>query len=75
MFAFLETQACGSEDIRFDIEEAIYWFAAAYHGGQWTNLYAALSTSDYTPGMFQNMPNDGLFYDMLVAEYANPEGN
>jgi hypothetical protein len=77
MYAFLETQACGSEDIRFDIEEAIYWFAADYHGGQWSNLYEALCASEYNPGMCARGPSDAFFYDMLVAEYGdtNPEGN
>lgn len=26
---------------KFDIEEAIYWFAHDYHSGQWSNLYSA----------------------------------
>lgn len=31
-------------------EIAIYWFACHWHGGQNTNLYAALSNSPYSPG-------------------------
>lgn len=34
----------------FDIESAIYWFANDYHGGQNSNLYSALSTSQFRPG-------------------------
>lgn len=34
----------------FDVEEAAYWLAAHHHGGQWSNLYAALCASPYTPG-------------------------
>ena len=35
---------------KFDIEAAIYWFSDNWHGGQWSNLYSALSTSPYRPG-------------------------
>jgi len=38
------------EGWKFDIEAAIYWFANHWHGGQWSNLYSALSTSPYNPG-------------------------
>ncbi len=57
----------------FDREEAIYWFAAHYHGGQWTNLYSALSTSEYRPGAMTTEPEPGstaaMIYDELVARY------
>ncbi len=33
-----------------DVEEVIYWFAYAYHDGQWSELYSALSTSEFHPG-------------------------
>lgn len=71
MYDFL-AQACGGEeDIRFDIEEAIYWFANNYHSGQWSNLYAALCQSDYSPGPITNAPTDPFMYNMLVDEYAD----
>lgn len=35
---------------RFDVEAAIYWLAHDYHGGQWSNLYAALCASPFRPG-------------------------
>jgi hypothetical protein len=38
------------EESSGDIEAAIYWFAYEWHGGQFTNLYSALSTSPYSPG-------------------------
>ena len=50
MTEFLATQTCG-EDMRDDIEIAIYWFAMYWHSGQSSNLYSALSTSPYHPGM------------------------
>lgn len=37
-------------DGHWDYEEAMYWFANDYHGGQTSNLYSALSTSEYRPG-------------------------
>jgi len=70
MFDFLAAQAGGEEDVRFDIEEAIYWFANNYHSGQWSNLYSALSTSEFKPSRLSNGSNDPLFYDMLISEYA-----
>lgn len=33
-----------------DTEEAIYWFAADYHGGQWSNLYSVLCSAKFRPG-------------------------
>lgn len=71
MYSFLETQACGGEDIRFDIEEAIYWFASDWHGGQWSNLYAALCNSEYTPSQLSRHASNPFFYDALVAHYGD----
>jgi hypothetical protein len=67
MLAFLETT--GVED-EFDREEAVYWFAANYHGGQSSNLYEALSMSPYAPGLATNEPDDDFAYDLLISEYA-----
>lgn len=36
-------------------EEAAYYLAAHYHGGQWSNLYSVLSTSEFRPG--RNAPD------------------
>jgi len=60
----------------FDMEAAIYWFANHYHGGQWTNLYSVLSTSDYKPGpMHRDIKDDEsetatMMYDALVDKYG-----
>jgi hypothetical protein len=48
MRAFLRQIDCEADE--FDVEGAIYWFSSDWHGGQWSNLYSALSTSDYRPG-------------------------
>ncbi len=57
----------------FDRETALYWFAADYHGGQWTNLYSMLSTSRYRPGRMESGPEEDTAsadcYAALVAEY------
>ena len=71
MYAFLTSQACGEDDLRFDFEEAIYWFASDYHSGQWSNLYAVLCASEYTPSQLSRAASNPFFYDMLVAEYAS----
>ena len=53
-------------------EPAIYWFAAEYHGGQGSNLYAALCASPYTPGWIEcACPEDARkAYDLLVTEFG-----
>ena len=44
---------------RFEIEAAAYYLAAHYHGGQWSNLYSALSCSPFKPGAAQSdLPDD-----------------
>ncbi len=62
---------------RFDMEGAIYWFASHYHGGQWSNLYSALSTSHFRPGPSVNGPEkDSMEEDMykaLEAEYGGQQ--
>ncbi len=74
MFAFLTELACDEihEEHDVDREEAIYWFAANYHGGQSSNLYEALSQSRYSPGPCSSGPAEGLaqdFYDALELYY------
>jgi hypothetical protein len=43
---------------RFAIVEAHYWFAAHYHDGQFSDLYARLSRISryFNPGMMHNGP-------------------
>jgi hypothetical protein len=60
----------------FDIEEAIYWFAHDWHGGQGSNLYAALSASPFTPSPTASYIDadsaTGYLYDELEARYTTP---
>ncbi len=69
MRAFLTMQQCGDYD-EFATEEAIYWFANDYHGGQASNLYSALSTGGFRPGPCANGPEDDYLYEALEYEYA-----
>ncbi len=60
----------------WDVEPAIYWFANDYHGGQSSNLYSALSTSDYQPGRLMGdvgCEGEGAeaAYERLVDQYAS----
>jgi len=71
MLTFLFAQ--GVED--FDAEAAIYVFAERNHGGQWSNLYSALSTSHFSPGPIWKIENDESAFDAyqsLEAEF-NPK--
>ena len=40
-----------SPKFNFDMEAAIYWFAADFHEGQFSDLYKIVSTSNYNPSM------------------------
>jgi len=61
----------GRDADEFDIEEAIYWFATDYHGGQSSNLYSALSTSEYRPGRMSNGPEEGSMGEMIYADLVD----
>ncbi len=70
MLDHLATLPFAAETDEFDREEAIYWFAADYHGGQWSNLYSALSTSPYSPGPLTNGPENPDLYQELEAAFV-----
>lgn len=73
MVAFLkQCQTFGAiEDMTFEVEEAIYWFAYLHHDGQYSNLYSALSTSPYSPSPLHSGPaEDDYLYECLVKEYG-----
>jgi hypothetical protein len=59
----------------FDIEAAIYWLASDYHGGQTSDLYSILSTSEFKPGPSHSSVEDEgetakMIYDMLAQEFS-----
>jgi hypothetical protein len=72
MLAYLASIPGIAEFDSFDIEEATYWFASDWHGGQWSSLYIALSASPFTPGINANAPGEpaGQLYDELEAHYT-----
>lgn len=74
MLAWFADQPFASETDEFDREEAIYWFASDYHGGQWSNLYSALCQSPYQAGAISNgcEPDSmaEMLYLELVADFA-----
>jgi len=55
-----------------DVESAIYWYASNNHTGQSSNLYSALSTSDYKPGRMESKPTGMAkeMYDLLIGEFG-----
>ena len=64
------------EELEFSMEEAIYWFSHDYHGGQSSNLYNTLSTSQFRPGPLTNKPSEGdssILYEYLTYEYTLPK--
>lgn len=74
MREFLAALPFADEADEFDREEAIYWFANDYHGGQSSDLYRALCNSPYSPGPIAKGPEAGgmgeVLYRELEAEYA-----
>lgn len=62
-----------NEDDVFDMEEAIYWFANDYHGGQGSDLYSALCASPFRPGAASNLEPGSMaerYYDDLCHEFT-----
>lgn len=37
-------------DDKFSIAQALYWYCADYHGGQWSKEYAVMCQLGYHPG-------------------------
>lgn len=66
--------ACGDPDEHlFDIEQAAYWLASDFHGGQNTDLYEALCASPYKPGLLESGPEPCLpaayIYELVATEH------
>lgn len=76
MLDALRDEVGTDEELKLACEEAIWWFANDYHGGQWSNLYAALCASPYIP----SPTNAGLseagtdLYCQLEALFIHAEG-
>jgi hypothetical protein len=68
MMEFLRQRYGREEGFEYDAEEAIYWFANWNHGGQSSNLYSVLSTSQFTPGRISNGPEKGSAAEMMEQD-------
>jgi len=80
MLDVLSSETGGFEGMdKFSAEEAIYWYAYNHHGGQWSNLYSALSTSDYKPSPLMKNIEDCddemtcAYYNTLVSNFGGEE--
>ncbi len=69
---YLATVLHQGED--FDVEEAIYWYAAYYHSGQTSNLYSALSMSQFIPSPISSGPEEGSMADWLYEDLEHEFG-
>jgi hypothetical protein len=63
---------------RWDIVEAHYWFAAHYHDGQFSELYARLCriSAYFKPSILSDGPsseNACLIYNQLESKHGFPE--
>ncbi len=79
MMHFLQQQfgRYGEEGFADSSEIAMYWFANHYHGGQWSNLYSVLSTSQFSPGPISRGPEpesmEADMYQALEAQFGGKE--
>src|ERR1035437_2053738 len=77
MLQFLQQQFGREEVFEGDAEAAMYWFANFNHGGQFSNLYSVLSSSEYTPGRIANGPeknsSEEMMYQSLESRFGNGE--
>lgn len=68
MLAFLLSMPCRSEEDADDALIACYWFASGWHGGQFSSLYSALSTSPYSPGPMMTLDKESETVREMVCE-------
>ena len=65
------------EEVHSEIPVAIWFFAAHYHGGQWSNLYAAMEQSGFKPGPTTVLASSSadstviLMYDSLADKFSS----
>jgi hypothetical protein len=66
--------AAGLDCDPFDIEEAVYWWCADHHSGQWSPEYAILSQSEFRPSPLSNGPAPDSAAKMLYDEMCAHAG-
>lgn len=74
MLEFIAQQYRGCHEmLENESAEAIHQFASEYHAGQNSNLYSALSQSEFRPGPMWSQTEEKSFardiYNSLVEEY------
>jgi hypothetical protein len=74
MLAYLASSPYAAECDEFDVECAVYWYANHYHGGQWSELYAAICESPYSPGLSERGPARDSAADLLYSELESEYG-
>lgn len=75
MLSYLSRIYGNEEGFEYDAEEAMYWFANFNHGGQSSNLYSVLSTSDYSPGPISRGPEEGSGAEMMMQDLESEFGS
>jgi hypothetical protein len=80
MLNVLSSEMSGFEGTdNFSAEEAIYWYAYDHHGGQNSNLYSVLSTTEYKPspllGSIEDITDEMTLtmYNTLVSNFGGEE--
>lgn len=58
-YSHLPPGSADDESRDLAVECAAYWYASDYHSGQWSDLYAALCASLYSPGLIETGPEPG----------------
>jgi hypothetical protein len=75
MLNYLQSLYGQEEGWKDEAEVAIYYFGNDWHGGQFSNLYSAMSTSPYSPGPISTLESEGDFakmmYEDLEREFMN----
>lgn len=48
----------GGESCIMSCARALYWYAAHYHEGQWSDLYSLMTSLGYQPGIIERAPGE-----------------
>jgi hypothetical protein len=55
----------------YEVEEALYWFAHDWHGGQESNLYVVLCNSQFTPSRLATGPDEDSNAVVMLNDLQN----
>lgn len=71
MLTFLRSSFHGWSETPDDFKIAVHYFAERWHGGMWTNLYAAICEIDYNPKDSEPSEDIEEMVSALETEYAS----